>query len=79
MSITALIQAVGQVYQAAIAPPMVSHPKIITAAGGVLPIQDMQASTGRGNGICTALITVSLVTTSTETAAFLLVASRIKN
>ena len=70
-----LIQAVGQVYQAATASPVVSTTLETTVAGGLLqsPVPT------RGGVYCTTSSTVSTDPTSIGATAFLLVASGIKN
>ena len=71
---TVLIQAVGQVYQAATASPVVSAAVEASGTGGLLqsPVPT------HGNVYCTTATAVSAETTAIETAAFLLVASGIK-
>ena len=69
-----LIQAVGLVYQAATATPVVSIAMGTTGSGGLLqsPVPT------RGIIVCTTSTAMSDETTSVETSAFLLVASGIK-
>ena len=72
---TALIRAVGLVYQAASATPVVSTAMGTTATGGLLqsPVPT------HGFVLCTTTSTLSTETTTVATSAFLLVASGIKN
>ena len=72
---TALIQAVGLVYQAATATPVVSAAMVTTGTGGLLQ------STVPTLGLVkwTTATTLSSDTPTFGTAAFLLVASGIKN
>ena len=73
---TALIQVVGQVYQAAAATPVVSTTMVAAGTGGLLqsPVPT------HGLGYCTIAAAMSSETTSAfATTAFLLVASGIKN
>jgi len=72
---TALIQVVGQVYQAATATPVVSTAMESSGAGGLL--QSPVPTHGNVNWSITA--TMSAETTTIETTAILLVASGIKN
>jgi len=70
-----LIQAVGQVYQAASATPVVSTAMETTGTGGLL-----QSLVPPHGGVdWTATTTLSSETAAFETTAFLLVASGIKN
>jgi hypothetical protein len=69
-----LIQAVGQVYLAATATPVLSSTMATTGTGGLLqsPVPTL------GDVLCTATSAMSSGTTTIETSAFLLVASGIK-
>ena len=70
-----LIQAVGLVYQAAAATPVVSTTLETTGTGGLL--QSLVPTLGIVD--CTSSTTMSTATAPLETTAFLLVASGIKN
>ncbi len=72
---TVLIQAVGQVYQAATTTPVVSTAVVTTATGGLL--QSPVPTLGFVN--CTTTTTFSSEESTVEPTAFLLVASGIKN
>ena len=74
-AVTALTRAVGLVYQAASASPVVSTALGTTEAGGLLqsPVPT------HGYVHCTTTSTMSSETATVETTAFLLVASGIKN
>ena len=74
-AVTALIQADLLVYQAATATPVVSTSMEASGTGGLL--QGLVPSPGYV--CCTAPTTMSPESTTLETAAFLLVASGIKN
>jgi hypothetical protein len=73
MRVTVLIQAVGLVYQAATATPVVSTKLGTTGTGGLLqsPVPT------HGDGHCSTTATMSTGTTTFEKSAFLLVASGI--
>ena len=70
-----LIQAVGLVYQAATATPVVSTAMGATGTGGLLqsPVPT------HGHVVCTTTTTMSTDSAAIDSSAFLLVASGIKN
>ena len=72
---TVIIQAVGLACQAATATPVVSTTMVAAGTGGLL-----QSPVPTHGGVyCTTSTSMSTVTPTIETTAFLLVASGIKN